>query len=128
MSIALGLFCNLHLVHYKYSQSFSKLTFFKNLPFTIGGVFILLTPTNILMNPACQSINRSDMAPSTLEEETFKTLTEKTDIYDHIDAILELKDKHSLYELEQVSKEVRMRKNSVKVENFKKFQEIKNKA
>jgi hypothetical protein len=68
--------------------------------------------------PVCQSYNRGDFANSTLEEETFKFLIEKCDIYDHIDAILDLKDKYSLYEMEQLNKERRIKRDNIVVENM----------
>ena len=58
------------------------------------------------------------MGISTLEEETFKYLIEKCDIYDNIDAILDLKDKYSLYELEQLQKEWKIKKMNIVVENM----------
>jgi hypothetical protein len=61
------------------------------------------------------------MAVSSLEEETFKYLVEKCDMYDYIDAILELKDKYSLYELEQIKKEWKMKNMKITVENFENF-------
>jgi hypothetical protein len=73
--------------------------------------------------PTCQAINRGDMGISTLEEETFKYLIEKCDIYDHIDAILDLKDKYSLYEFEQIQKEWKLKKMNIVVENMEKIRE-----
>jgi hypothetical protein len=61
------------------------------------------------------------MGISTLEEETFKYLIEKCDIYDNIDAILDLKDKYSLYELEQLQKEWKIKKMNIVVENMENF-------
>jgi len=58
------------------------------------------------------------MGISTLEEETFKYLIEKCDIYDNIDAILDLKDKYSLYELEQLQKEWKIKRMNIVVENM----------
>ena len=44
-------------------------------------------------------------------------------MYDHIDALLDLKDKYSLYELEQVQKEWKLKRMKIGVENLEKFRE-----
>jgi hypothetical protein len=74
-------------------------------------------------NPICQANNRGDMSSSTFDEETFKYLIEKCDMYDNIDAILDLKDKYTLYELDQVQKERRMKGVKVAIENLEKLKE-----
>lgn len=76
-----------------------------------------------LGNPLCQTPNRGDMSNSTYEEEVFRYLIEKCNMYDHIDAILDLKDKYSLYELEQLQKEWKMKNAQITVENAEKFRD-----
>lgn len=63
------------------------------------------------------------MKNSTLEEETFKYLIEKCEMYDYIDAILDLKDKYTLYEMEQLKKEWKLQNNRVTVENLENFRD-----
>lgn len=63
------------------------------------------------------------MGVSSPEEDTFKFLIEKCDIYDHIDALLHLKDKYTLYELEQIKKEWELKNMKVSVENLEKFRD-----
>jgi hypothetical protein len=63
------------------------------------------------------------MSSSTDEEEVFKYLIEKCDIYDHIDALLELKDKYTIYELEQLQKEFKIQNSKITAENMEKFRE-----
>jgi hypothetical protein len=63
------------------------------------------------------------MAPSSIEEETFKLLIEKCDIYDHIDAILDMKDKYSRFELDQLNKQHQLKIKAIQQENIEKFKE-----
>lgn len=56
-----------------------------------------------------------------LEEEIYRILVEKCDLYDNIDAILSLKQKYSLYELEQLNKERMLKKNKIIVENMENY-------
>jgi len=58
------------------------------------------------------------MENTQLEEEIYRILVEKCDLYDNIDAILSLKKKYSLYELEQLNKEKTLKKNKIIVENM----------
>ena len=55
------------------------------------------------------------------EEEIYRILVEKCDLYDNIDAILSLKQKYSLYELEQLNKEKTLKKNKIIVENLENY-------
>ncbi len=59
------------------------------------------------------------------EEEIYRILVEKCDIYDNIDAILSLKDKYSLFEMEQLNKEKKMKKNKIIVENMERYADLR---
>jgi hypothetical protein len=65
------------------------------------------------------------MAPSDFEQEIYRTLVEKCDIYDHIDAILDLRTKYSLFEMEQLNKEIRSRNMEIISENMEKLRDIR---
>ncbi len=72
-----------------------------------------------------QSVNRDDMEPSDLEQEMFRTLVNKCDLYDHLDALLELKEKYSLYEIEQLNKEINRQKSDIISENMDLLKEMR---
>lgn len=74
-----------------------------------------------MFHPVCQIINRGHLENVQYEEEIYRTLVEKCNLYDNIDAILSLKHKYSLYELEQLNKEKTMKKNTIIVDNMDKF-------
>ncbi len=99
------------------------LTRLKAIPFTAFCLFSLRVLFMDSFHPLCQSRNRGDMDQSSDEEETFKFLIEKCDIYDHIDAILDLKDKYTLYELEQIKKEWNIKNMKISVENLEKYRD-----
>ena len=107
-----------------YNNSVSPLRIWKVFPLnaSIWGIFFM---GNVLLSPPCQTINRGEFSPSNLEEEIFKHLVEKCDIYDHIDSLLELREKYSLYEMEQVKKELIDKKKEIAIQNFEKFREIR---
>jgi hypothetical protein len=86
-------------------------------------IFIALIPNYVFLAPSCQAINRDDMEASSLAEETFKLLIEKCDMYDNIDALLDLKGKYSLYELDQLKKEMGDKQRAIGFENLEKFRE-----
>jgi hypothetical protein len=98
----------------------------------IKTLFPLLFITNMislttlwLFYPTCQSVNRADMAPSGFEQEIYRTLVEKCDIYDHVDAILDLREKYSLFEMEQLNKEIKNRNTEIISENLERLKEIR---
>ncbi len=93
----------------------------KAIPIVTFFVFCFRVITVDSFHPWCQSRNRGDMDQSSDEEETFKYLIEKCDIYDHIDAILDLKDKYTLYELEQLKKEWNLKNMKISVENLENY-------
>jgi hypothetical protein len=68
------------------------------------------------------------MAPSDYEQEIYRTLVEKCDIYDHIDAILDLREKYSLYEMEQLNKEISVRNSEIIAENMEGLRDIRRAA
>ena len=74
---------------------------------------------------SCQSVNRGDMTPSDLEQEIFRTLVNKCDLYDHLDALLDLKEKYSLYEIEQLNKEISQQKSEIISENMDILKEMR---
>lgn len=102
---------------------YSRLTFWYAYP----KIFLMLSTSFLAVtyftNPNCSVINKNDMAPSSIEEETFKILIEKCDIYDHIDAILSLKDRYSTYDMEQLNKEHKFKLKAVQLQNMEKFME-----
>lgn len=59
------------------------------------------------------------------EEEVYRILVEKCDIYDNIDAILSLKDKYSLFEMEQLNKEKKLKKNKIILENMERYADLR---
>lgn len=59
------------------------------------------------------------------QEEIYRILVEKCDLYDNIDAILSLKHKYSLYELEQLNKEKTLKKNKIIVENMENYAKMR---
>jgi hypothetical protein len=79
----------------------------------------------VFFSPLCQIINRGIMENVHNEEEIYRVLVEKCDIYDNIDAILSLRDKYSLFEMEQLNKEKKMKKNKIIVENMERFAELR---
>jgi len=82
---------------------------------TITGLLSILT---VIFSPPCQMINRGVMENTQQAEEIYRILVEKCDLYDNIDAILSLKSKYSLYELEQITKERKLMKNKIIVDNM----------
>ena len=76
-------------------------------------------------NPVCQIINRGNFENVQYEEEIYRILVEKCDLFDNIDAILSLKKKYSLFELEQLNKEKILKKNKIIVENMQSFAKIR---
>lgn len=76
-------------------------------------------------SPFCQIINRGVMDNVQYEEEIYRILVEKCDLYDNIDAILSLKQKYSLYELEQLNKERILKKNKIIVENMENYAKMR---
>ncbi len=93
------------------------------------GLFFMIFSFRLIffdfLHPLCQANNRGDMANSSYEEEVFRYLIEKCDIYDHIDALLDLKDKYTIFELEQLQKEFKLKNTKIGVENLEKFREIR---
>jgi hypothetical protein len=65
------------------------------------------------------------MAPSDMEQEIFRTIVNKCDMYDHIDALLDLKEKYTLYEIEQLNKDITNRKNEIIVDNMALLKEMR---
>lgn len=58
------------------------------------------------------------------EQLLYQILQEKTDIYDSVDYILDLKEKYSLYELNQLKKEEKERNYSIIMDKFKEYERI----
>ena len=68
------------------------------------------------------------MGPMIVEEEILRTLIEKCDMYDYIDAVLDLKFKYSQYEMAQLSREMNNMKRDNAFDNFDYYKEIRNKV
>ena len=63
----------------------------------------------------------------TKQEFIYRELLKKSDIYDNIDALLDLKHKYSKFELEQLRKEKKARKDFIVVENAEMYAKLANK-
>lgn len=87
---------------------------------------VILAPFG-LMSQRCQINNRNDMTTQEIREIVFNKLSRDYDLYDHLDALLELKGKYSLFEMEQLNKELRERRRNVTIENMEKVREIREK-
>ncbi len=61
------------------------------------------------------------------EEIVLRTLIEKCDMYDYIDAVLDLKYKYSDFEMSQITKDYRNNKLNNSLDNFKYFKEVSQK-
>jgi hypothetical protein len=67
------------------------------------------------------------MGPMIAEEIVLRTLIEKCDMYDYIDAVLDLKYKYSDFEMSQITKDYRNNKLNNSLDNFKYFKEVSQK-
>jgi hypothetical protein len=110
---------------FRYYGGFNMYRFILNIPiYAILIAFIRLPGT--LRCPQFQEQNTKDFSLMTGTEVVTKTLQEKTDLYDSIDAILELRQRYSLYELNQLKKENKTRNNDIVAENMEYFYKFTN--
>lgn len=107
----------------RYPGQYSHLKYLMNFP----KVFLMLfsaTQIRYIFLIHNQEPNSKEFETMTYEEFIYKTLQEKTDMYDSMDSILDLKEKYSLYELNQLKKEENERNNSIVVNHFKLIKNI----
>lgn len=123
MSIVFAGILNYHYVRYYYSGGFSYQRFFLHYPKSLLAMFLLSMPRLIFEKPF-QIHNRKDMAVMSKNEFTYRLLQEKTDIYDAIDSLLDLRAKYSLYEMNQMKKESIERRNSIVLDTLEEFKNV----
>lgn len=90
----------------------------RKLPGTFIGLYILLS-SKYMFNLHSQPQNKGFFETISEEELMYKILQEKTDMYDSIDAILNLKEKYSQFELNQLKKEETERNSVIIRENMR---------
>ena len=110
-------------IKYRYPGQYSHLKYLMNFPKVFLMIFSL-TQIKYIFLIQNQEPNSNEFETMTYEEFIYKTLQEKTDMYDSMDSILDLKEKYSLYELNQLKKEENERNNSIVVDHIKLIRNI----
>lgn len=118
LALVLSPIVTINLVRKQYPGRFTPLYCLRNLPKVFFAIYLFGSCKFLFF---CNLQPQNVRAQETVSEEElmYNILQEKTDMYDSIDAILNLKDKYSQYELNQLKKEEKERNAAIIRENMK---------
>lgn len=124
-SILMGTIASFSRVKYLYHGYTNLYRAILNIPKFSFCAFLLGSPFYFLSD-GYQMQNRNDFSVMSSNEFFTKKLRERTDLYDSIDAILDLRQRYSLYEINQLKKEKQERNNDIIAENMEYFYKFSN--
>lgn len=124
-SFLIALALSYRYTKYRYYGSFSYYRYLLKIPVFSFLAFLIYLPS-LLISPEFQYQNRIDFMTMSENEFMHKKLQEKCDLYDSMDAILDLRERYSQYEINQLKKEHNERNNNIVAENMEYFYKFSN--